>query len=206
MTKDTFDITAQELTEIAIIPLLKRVVNMIVASIINRDIFGHYDIAKLFVTGHFLRIKKYSQAHHYLIETEFRKALEDSLLHKSYKTAFDIAISTCQEQPPKFMLNQKHYCYDKLIRGELGTVSNSTYFLRRYSHLWKSNECLINVEINGSRKYGHSSELLFRGERFVNKRLKLDVIYDERAVDRGKAFLLGSYYALLNFASLTTFL
>lgn len=181
-------ITIQELMDIAIIPLLKIVVDKIVANVI----FNHFDVNKLFLTGHFLRINNYSYIYQYMIETELRKELEHQLLRRSYKTTFDVSIATCQEQLSKnLMLDQQHFGYAKLTQGELQVVSNSTYLLRQ-GFLWSLSKPLLSVEMKGAtRKYGYSSEILFRGEQISEKRFSLDAVYDDQVRDWEKSFFLG---------------
>jgi hypothetical protein len=171
-------------------------VNTVVAAITNRDIFDHYHITKLFITGHFLRIKEYSKTYQYIIEKKLKNELAELLLHKSYKTTFDISVVTYRHQesknvsPPK----QKHFCHDRLMKGELRAVSSSTYLLRRGLQ-YPEHVSDLSVGINSSIKFGHSSGFIFRGQELTKRRLKVDVscVEQEYPVLLSNGFYFGNY-------------
>lgn len=111
----------------------------------DENIFGHFEIAKLFVTGNFLPIKQYSDIYDYVILTEFEKELKLLISKYTYKTKYDLDIKTCSNKHPQsknlnvWMQHTKPFCFDRFSKGELRTVASRTYlgckdfYSRRYN-------------------------------------------------------------------------
>jgi hypothetical protein len=64
-------ISIQELIEIGIIPVLKQSVSIIISCLLDK--FGYFELAKLFVTGGFLKIQEYNSIYDRMILAELEK-------------------------------------------------------------------------------------------------------------------------------------
>lgn len=179
-----FNITIHELMDVAIIPVLKNIVNIIVASVINRDVLGYYDIARLFITGNLVRIKNYNKSYQHILETEICQELERVLLYKAYEIPFDVFITTYQQQEiaqiydSTAVFKRYHFCHEKLSKGELRTVSSSTHLLRRSVTAY-ARPSPICIEVANSVKWGFSSELILQEEEMTKKRTKVYIYEDD---------------------------
>lgn len=165
-------ISAQQVLQIAIIPVLQQLFLTIIICLTNNDIFGHYEIAKLFITGSFLQLNEYNDIYHYIVVTETRKICRQLIRENTYKTGLDICISTSTAKlnlPPV----KKGFCYDNFMRGELRIVSSSTYFAYLSECRIKDMPYWYYGEIDSPVKCGFSSSIMLRGEEIHNKRIQV---------------------------------
>lgn len=160
-------ISAQQILEIGIIPVLNQLFAQVISCLTNDNIFGFYEIANLFVTGKFLEPNYYSEFYQFIITTEARKACEQLIFESIYRTKVDI----CIDSNTSGSLEKKCFCYDTFLKGELCVVSSSTYFIHlpeiRVDKDWTS------VEIDSAIKCGFSSSLMLQGERLLDKTIQV---------------------------------
>lgn len=173
MSKSTvINISIQQILQISIIPVLQQVLSTIVCSLVNNDIFGYYEIAKLFITGRFFELDNYCESYHYTITAEATKICQHLIRKNTYRTKLDICISTNKNSKidsnvPPGISKEKCFCYDIFLTGELRIVSSSTYFVRLPAHFMLENR--VYNELDTSIKCGFSSTAILRGEELCNK-------------------------------------
>lgn len=166
-------ISAKQIMDIAIIPVAKHVVSTIISCLVDTNAFGFYDIAKLFITGGFLETSEYNETYDCMIVSEMEKELKAQLREKTYKTKFEMDIFTSRQKYRNLVNNRgmKHFCYDVFLKGELRTVSSTTYFL---TTIFDRRNLYCDIE--NAFKIGHSNVIILRGEQLQEKRLQLKVI------------------------------
>lgn len=131
-------ISLQDLLDIAIIPVLKQSVSEIISCIIDENVFGYFEIAKLFVTGNFLAIKEYSDMYASSIIAELEKEFKLLISRYTYKTKYDLDIKTYRSTQKDSLVcfgHSKPFCFDVLTKGELRTVASKTYLECNHSDL-----------------------------------------------------------------------
>lgn len=128
-----------------------------------------------------------------MVTTEIRRICQQLIRKNSYRTKLDICISTNQLQGSNINsvipLEQKCFCYDTFLKGELRIVSSSTYFV----HLAQKNLLVPYLElgkIDNSINCGYSSSILLRGDELFDRRLQVkasfgyllqgDILFDRR--------------------------
>lgn len=126
-------ITAQELVDNAIIPVLRKLVSVIMSCIIDSDAFGNYEVAKLFVTGGFVKTIKYNRMYDYIITTEMTKEFKRLIREKTHRTKFNLIVDTHTKdtisQTAKFKFRSKSFCYNTFLKGDLRIVASATYLM-----------------------------------------------------------------------------
>lgn len=120
---------------IAIIPVLKGLISDIVSTLIDTDIFGHYYITKIILTGSFLKQSKQNDVYNYLIISEIEKEFKEQILRgRIYELKLNIMGLDTGDQ---YQLNETTKCrnetskssfYDIFLRGELRVVSSMMYW------------------------------------------------------------------------------
>lgn len=169
-------ISKQQILKIAIVPVLQQVVSIIVCSLTNADIFGHYEIAKLFITGTAFELNNYCESYYHLLSTEAKKFCQRLIRKNTYRTKLDICIGTSRESNFSLhKLEEKCFCLDTFLKGELRIVSSSTCFVRLpNSH--GSGEPWSYREVDSPIKCGSSSAVLLQGEEFSSKTFQAKVV------------------------------
>lgn len=169
--------TIRQLFDKAIIPVLKDIVSNIMSCLIDKAIFGEYEIAKLFVTGSCLPLKDYNTTYHHLVVSELLREFKYIIRLKSYKTKLEMVVQTCKQHQTALTIsannNHQAFCYHIFKKGELRIVSNATYNITTYplrpqriSDLpaYVSNIIFArNLEMQG----------ISRGDEFAEQRIKI---------------------------------
>lgn len=173
-------ISLQQIILIAIIPVLTQILSAIVSSLTNTDVFGHYEIAKLFITGSLFKIQDFNKSYHYIVVTEARKICRKLIRENTYRTKVDININTSREETMTARIParpQKSFFYDMFLKGELRIVSSSEY-MTDLSHLLFKNgsstfrDCPVNVSgVEGS------SCIIHQGKELFDKRIQVRDIF-----------------------------
>lgn len=163
--------------DFAIIPAIKKLVSVIVASFVNSDIFGYYWISNLFLTGHIFEYEKHTTLLHDIVFKELKRELKDMDSSNGFMIPCIIHINPCcqkQSIPRRLILTTKSapFCYDEFIDGSLSAISSSAYFLRAKA---EKNRDEFYVSICSPIRFGGSSSLLLRGEQLLEKRFKMSV-------------------------------
>lgn len=132
-TNSSITTSIRQLIQIAIIPVIQCIVSDIIACLLNLDIFGHYDIALLIITGNCLSIKKFNEGYHRIVTQEISRTLKELIREKTYRTKFRISVDTCRQGQPSPTMPSKQdlFCYTRFAKGELRIVSG-TLFCRQH--------------------------------------------------------------------------
>jgi hypothetical protein len=137
------------------------------------DGFGYFEIAGLFVTGSFLRIRDYNIIYDHMIITEMKKEFTRLIREKTHRTKFDLLVDTSSklEERSKYTTNlgYKHFCYDTFSKGDPHVVANTTYILGTDVHH-------SYFTLGHLLQFSHNrSGLIIRGDELRDRRIKVDV-------------------------------
>lgn len=172
----------EEIIRIAVIPVLTQLCSIIIASLTNTDIFGLYEIAKLYITGACLKISNFNESYHNSVVTEMRKLCHQLLRENTHRTKLGIAIETSWKpvstSNPSIdsvgQRTQRSFVYDTFLRGELRIVCSSTYLAHfASSYLVGVEPHTLYDDIDGEIKCGYSTSLLLRGEELRDRKIKI---------------------------------
>jgi hypothetical protein len=153
-------ISVKQLMDIAIVPVIKQLVSTLVSGLLDTNLFGHYDINTLFVTGGCFKTSEFNDIYHHLIVSEFRRELKRLL--NSIKIEIEIHTSR-QHAPLSDKPGYKSFCYDIFSKGELCKVSPTTYFLG---------------SIYTQQQEVDRSNTIFQGNRLIDQSITLNIIRD----------------------------
>lgn len=167
-------ITIQQLLQIAVIPVLEGLLLTVISSLTNNDMFGFYEIARLFITGRFLELDNYCEYYNHMVTTQMNKLCQELIRKNTYRTKLDFCISTGRGASNVSIctVGKKCFCYDNFLKGELRAVSSSTYFCQlsrpsTFCGQWRQ------VEIDSPVKCGFSSAVILRGEELKDKIIRV---------------------------------
>lgn len=126
-------ISSQQIMDIAVIPVLKKLISDIVSSLLDANIFGHYRIIDMVITGSFLRQKEENSINNQLITTEIEKEFKEQMRGRVYE--FKINMDTPS-------ISNGTSFYEIFLRGELRIVAHRMY--------WYEYEFIIPIMIQES--------------------------------------------------------
>lgn len=173
--------------------------SIVVSTLVDENIFGHYDIANLLVTGGLLKTKEYNSAYHYMVTSEIKKELKKLILEYTYRTKLTLRIDTHQDMHSNTSNTSRNtskipFCYHIFSEGNLRIVSSTSYSFTGEIKVPHNKHRSPKFGITGASMEhndgGHS--LIRRGDSLTEKRFKVIVpISDDYLYNR---FSLGIIY------------
>lgn len=149
-------------------------VSTVISCLLDKSIFGFYDVVKLFITGGILKTQEFNNIYHWFMVSEMNKELASQTREKSNRTKFEISIRTSAKQQLNSSrttdIGKKCFCYDIFLKGELRTVFSNTYCLsqdQKYQNYF---------QIKNAIEVGYSQLLIRRGNQMHESRLQVDNI------------------------------
>lgn len=178
--------------DIAVIPVLKQLAVDIFSCLVEKDVFGYYNLADLFITGGFLKVKEDSDAYNYTITHAIKKELTRLIKERHLNTKIRLDLTTSTQHAPvsESGSEQKAFGYDVFLKGELRPVSSTTYFMSEDS---TDKEYNADWTLGGSLKHDRSSALILCGAEFSNKKFEMTSV--KRTQD-GDSFYIGKSWII----------
>lgn len=152
-------LTLRQLLDIGILPVLQNMVSIIISCLMDKNIFGHYDIVELFITGDILKTQEHNDAYHWFIISQMKKELASQIRENTYSTKFEISLQTSEQQKSTSTngIGERYFCYDTFLKGELRKVYSKTYYLN----------------INNTSQ---ARDLVFRGDQVHERQTQIKAI------------------------------
>lgn len=177
----TILVSIRQILQIAIIPVLQQILSTVIFSLTNKDIFGYYEIAELFITGRFLEMNNYCASYHQLIHMESKKICLQLIEKNTYRTKLDISISTTRGSDSNsnvaFDQEMKCFCYETFEKGEIRIVSSSTYFVC-VPYATRVLNSLKHERLGSSVTCGYSHGILIRGQELCDRTIEVKATSD----------------------------
>lgn len=171
--------------------MLKNLVSVIVSCLVDENIFGHYQVEKLFMTGSVLSIIEHNEMYHHIITTEIEKEFKQQIRETLYPTKLIMIVDTSIHRMVilKNLLtkNIKSFCFDLLLKGDLRAVHSATFCLGKSPGIGPY--CVVENLASNRRCYF----LTIRGTELVDQTLHTKIMSD----DASRGFTLcKEFYAL----------
>jgi hypothetical protein len=118
----------RDIMDIMVIPVLHQLVSTIISCIIDPNIFGHYKVPKIFLTGNFIRIRNYNESYYRIVHSEIKKKFHQGL-RSDVKNWLEFSLITSWNERLPSPIRIKHFAYDLLKLGEPLIAMNSSYLM-----------------------------------------------------------------------------
>lgn len=155
-------LTTRQILNIGIFPVIKKTASIIMSCLLDKSIFGYFDISKVFITGSLLKTFEHNETYQWFLVSELEKEIKAQIREKTYRTKLEICIRTSRQYDPiskgKTVKIGRPFCYDIFLKGEIRVVFGETYCINTTSgdkspfDLWilKYNEVNTKTFINSN--------------------------------------------------------